>query len=106
MYVGVLWSMVGALQLINMDMDRFKKHQHLYVKHTYRFQASTALIQEPIVIDMDIKTWLIHKMKRLESPDDDSDDDSFSLFNHNQEIRGGKHWTINLYSHSLKNIVS
>ncbi|HLR52207.1 MAG TPA: hypothetical protein VK072_04955 [Candidatus Avamphibacillus sp.] len=105
MYIGILWSMVGAVQLINMDMGRFRKYHRLHIRQTYTFRVERALIQEPIVINKDIRSWLIHKMKRIESPDDDRDDDSFSSFNQIKEIRGGKLWKSRLYSHSLKNIV-
>lgn len=104
MYVGVLWSMVGAIQLINMNMDRFRNHHSFYVRQAYKFQEKSALIQEPIVIHKDIKSWLMLKMKLIDAPDDDSDADAFSLFTQTKEIRGGRHWKNHLYSHSLKNI--
>jgi|SRR5699024_655455 len=106
MYIGILWSMVGAIQLINMDMGKFRKYHHrLHIRQAYTFRVERALIQEPIVINKDIRAWLTHKMKRMESPDDDNDEDSFSFFDEIKEIRGGKHWINHLYSHSLKNIV-
>lgn len=103
-YVGFLWSMVGAFQLINMDMHQFRKHHHLHVKNIYTFQVDMALIQEPTVKNRAVKTWLTHKMKRIEAPDDDSDDPSFSIFQQIKEIRGGLLWKNKLYSHPLENI--
>lgn len=104
LYVGLLWSMVGALQLINMDMHEFRKHHYLYVKNVNTIQVDTALIQEPVVRNDAVITWLTHKTKRIETPDDDSDDDSSSISKPIIKIRGGLFWKNKLYSRPLENI--
>jgi len=104
LYVGLLWSMMGAFQLINMDMNQFRKHHHFHIKRVYTFQVDTALIEKPDVKNRSFKTWLTHKKKRIEAPDDDSDDDSFSIFQQIKEIRGGLFCKNILYSLLLKNI--
>ncbi|MBU5467572.1 hypothetical protein KQI49_12155 [Virgibacillus sp. MSJ-26] len=104
LYVGLLWSMVGALQLINMDMHKFRKNHYLYVKNVNTFQVDTTLIQEPMVGNDAVITWLTHKTKRIETPDDDSDVDSSSISKQIIKIRGGLFWKNKLYSRPLENI--
>lgn len=103
-YVGLLWSMVGALQLINMDMQNFRRNHYFHVKNVYTFQVDSALIQEPSIRNQAVITWLTHKTKRIEAPDDDSDDASFSISKQIKEIRGGLYWKNKVYSLPLKNI--
>ena len=104
MYVGVLWSAVAALQLINMNLHTFSRDHHIYIRHSYNFEVDSALVKKPIVKNMDIKTWLIQKLKRIDAPDDDSDVPYFSDLNQITQIRGGQFWIRNLCSRSLKNI--
>lgn len=106
MYVGVLWSVIGAIRLINMDMGHFTKQHRFYVRHTYHLQNKKALMKEPLVMSMDMLTWLVHKMKQREVPDEDNDEPSSNFFIPKQKIRGGINWKFILYSHPLKNIVS
>lgn len=52
-----------------------------------------------------ILNWITAKTKRKDSPEDDDDNLSFSLYTSIAKKRGGKLCTSILYSPSLKNIV-
>lgn len=104
MYIGVLWSAAGALQLINMNLHTFSREHHIYIRHSYNFEVNSALMEKPNVRNMEIKTWLIQKLKQIDAPDDDSDILNFSDLYQITQIRGGQFWIRNLYSRSLKNI--
>src|SRR5699024_12841337 len=79
-YFNLLWSTVGALQLIHFNVHQFMKYRELHTIHSAKVQVEKFSTYEPIVENLEISIWLTNKFKQIEAPDNHKDIDSYSFF--------------------------
>ncbi|QKY70718.1 hypothetical protein [Lentibacillus sp. CBA3610] len=103
-YFSVFLSVLGPVKFTQFGLHKFIGHAHVSTKKSHAIQIQSAPIQESIGGTTDIMDWIVTKAKRIDAPDDDTDDHTFSFFKTMMKKRGGHKWNENLYSHLRKNI--
>lgn len=103
-YVTIFLSVIGPIKFSQFGLHKFIGHAHVYTRKSHAIQSQSAPIQESIGETTDIMDWIVQKAKRIDAPDDDTDDNNFSFFQAMMKKRGGQPWNEHLYSHSTKNI--
>ncbi|WP_164669873.1 hypothetical protein [Virgibacillus doumboii] len=102
-YLGFALSVMYSIRVLNVDMNNTFMSSHDYAKECHALSFRQLPDQEPLGEIDDIHNWITHTTKRIDAPDDDTDNHSFS-FTNNTILRGGPQWTKNLYSLSFRNI--
>ncbi|WP_077324679.1 hypothetical protein [Virgibacillus siamensis] len=103
-YLSIIFSLICSYQIMNMNVHHSILSNYDYTKECHAVYIKLLPKNEPISQITEIHNWITHTTKRIDAPDDDTDDHSFSL-QQNQILRGGQQWRKNLYSLLLKNIV-
>lgn len=103
LYVSTIFSIVYAFKTIDWNINLWREHNELYLKDLHTKQAGSQPLEMTISSILETKIWLIHKMRRIDAPDDDAEIHTFSEMFKHLTTRGGQQWK-NLYSLSLKNI--
>ncbi|WP_337019606.1 hypothetical protein [Oceanobacillus massiliensis] len=102
LYLSLLVTII-QFELIQLDDHNkmFKNDVQTRKSHALRFQLLP--LQKINAAMIDIRNWIANRTKRIEIPDDDKEDPSFSI-SHSNINRGGVTWKQLLYSPNLKNI--
>ncbi|MFC4558986.1 hypothetical protein ACFO3D_12360 [Virgibacillus kekensis] len=101
LYLGIALSLIGHQQLMNIGQLETGLSQYDYIHELHNHYYNLQPRHESTIPVRDIYNWITHTTKRIDSPDDDSDNHSFS-FPYNQHKRGGHNdWKKTLYSLSL-----
>jgi len=104
-YFSIFLSGLGTFRLTQFGLHKFIGNTHVAIRKSHAVQIQSAPIQNSIGEATDIMDWIVRKVKRIESPDDDNADaHTFSFFLNYDKKRGGQRWGGNLYSLSHKNI--
>lgn len=104
-YLGVVLSVIFSYRLMQIDMSNTLMKNHDYIKESHALHFKLLPKQEPLGEAEEIHDWIVHTTKRIDAPDDDTDNQSFSFIK-SMIKRGGQQWKRILYSLSLKNIAS
>ncbi|WP_249870665.1 hypothetical protein [Oceanobacillus saliphilus] len=94
--ISVLHFEFGQL---NEQNRLFKNDWYAQKSNTLQFQMTS--FPEMNVAAITIRNWIANKTKRIETPDDDKEDSSFSIF-YSTKNRGGQKWKQHLYSPNLR----
>ncbi|MFD1361228.1 hypothetical protein [Lentibacillus salinarum] len=103
-YFSICLSVIGTINLTQFDLHQFIGHAHVYTRESHAIQIQSAPIQASIGEATDIMDWIVQKAKRIDAPDDDTDDHTLSFFKTTMKKRGGPRWNEHLYSRLPKNI--
>ncbi|MUK87802.1 hypothetical protein GMD78_05225 [Ornithinibacillus sp. L9] len=102
LYVSAVLSIFYLNRFYNgVHHSVWENHLHIRKWHEIQIQLLPNQIMIPRLIEF--RNWIAIKTKRIEAPDDDTDADSFSLFQA-MKLRGGKQWRKHPYSLSFENI--
>lgn len=102
-YFGVIFLTIGIRQLYILHQGwqadtSFSLKQHQYIKVDVNSFEQRVLMNELFIV------WFVKTFKRIDKPDDDKEDDSFSYFKWDLKIRGGQLWKQTAYSQPYENI--
>lgn len=103
-YFGAIFLTIGVRQLYILHHQGWKSDtpfllkQHQYIKIDVDSFEQRMLMNELFII------WFVKTFKRIDKPDDDKEDDSFSYFKRYLKIRGGQLWKQTAYSPPYGNI--
>ncbi|WP_188456341.1 hypothetical protein [Virgibacillus oceani] len=103
-YISIVLSMICAYRFFNMDMHNTLMDNNIYTRESHASKIQLLPKREPIGEIPEIHKWITNTTKRIDAPDDDSDNDSFSFINKEKINRGGQQCKIVLYSHFSRNI--
>lgn len=102
-YLGLVLSIICSYRLMNVNMHHTITRNHDYTKECHAIHFKQLPKHEPLGEIREVHNWITHTTKRIDAPDDDTDNRSFS-FKKTPTIRGGQQWERILYSLSSKNI--
>ncbi|GAB4071887.1 hypothetical protein GCM10028778_00170 [Barrientosiimonas marina] len=105
LYVSVFLSVIGTINLAQLDLHQNHELAHVATRKSHAIRIQAAPVQESIGESTAIMDWIVQKAKRIDAPDDDTDDHTFSFFKTITKKRGGAQCNAHLYSQLLKNIV-
>ncbi|WP_099157532.1 hypothetical protein [Virgibacillus ndiopensis] len=103
-YISIVLSMICAYRFLNMDMHNTMMDNNVYTREAHASKIQFLPKREPIGEIPEIHNWITNTTKRIDAPDDDSDNDSFSFITKYIIIRGGQQCKIVLYSLFSRNI--
>ncbi|GAA0442919.1 MAG: hypothetical protein ACQEWU_09970 [Bacillota bacterium] len=105
LYISILLTIVSTYQFLTIDARNIIENNNILTREYHNLRVRLLPMQELFGECREVIEWLIKKTNRIASPDDDTDNESFSFQANELSKRGGQQWIVNLYSHSLRNIV-
>jgi len=99
-YLGILLSII-QFEHIQFDYQKHIYQNDVFIRKSHALQFQLLILPEAPSVTVQKRNWLAHKTKRIEAPDDDKEDSSFSIFN-KKINRGGQKWRQLLYSQNLR----
>ncbi|CDQ41249.1 MULTISPECIES: hypothetical protein [Virgibacillus] len=103
LYLSLLLTIVTTYQFLAIDARSIMENNNVLTREYHNQRVRLLPMQELLGECAEILQWLVKKTKRIASPDDDTDQQSFSFFKDLLQ-RGGKQCKVNLYSLFLKNM--
>lgn len=104
-YLSIILSIICAYKIMNFGLNRFLNKHDVSIHDQQLFITRFNQNMIPSGQLFEQQNWLAKKTMRIEAPDDDSDNESFSFLNKFSMKRGGTKCRNILYSLSLKNIL-
>ncbi|MDY7046438.1 hypothetical protein RVS70_19815 [Virgibacillus sp. M23] len=105
LYISILLTILSTYQFLTIDARNIIENNNILTREYHNLRVRLLPMQELFGECREVIEWLIKKTNRIASPDDDTDNESFSFQANELSKRGGQQWIVNLYSHSLRNIV-
>lgn len=104
-YFGVLLTTIGIHQFGYLRYTMVTTRSEFVIKDCNNVKLDLEGLKKPVFSNESFIVWFIVTFKRIDLPDDDKEDATFSNFIHMLKIRGGQKWAKTTYSPLLKNIV-
>lgn len=102
-YLSIILSMVFTFRMVDINVSSTMMANQKYTKEYHALAFKRLPIDDAREDSHDVQDWITHTTKRIDVPDDDGDNHSFSFYPSKQK-RGGSQWDKNLYSLSLESI--
>lgn|GEM_PF-2172031 len=96
-YIGIIVSAVCVYQLLRFRHAGIRTENYSYLRAVHAQEAVQSAHLAAKDMQFDRYTWIAHKTKRIETPDDDGDHSTFSFLYRYHILRGGPIW-LNLHS--------
>lgn len=103
--ISILLTIVSSYQILSIEARNLTINNNVCTREYHDIKVRLLPMQEQFGEVVEVHDWITKKTERIASPDDDTDNQSFSFLNFLLQIRGGQQWKNNLYSLSLRNIV-
>ncbi|MDY0407590.1 hypothetical protein ACFFIS_09015 [Virgibacillus soli] len=104
-YISLFLSALAVLKFIHFDLHHYL-HHNIYSKRAHTIDIHVLHFENQVEQVSEIRDWIAQKIKRIESPDDDTDGHPLPLNTLLTHFRGGILWKKDLYSHFLRNMAS
>ncbi|SDQ76654.1 hypothetical protein [Virgibacillus salinus] len=104
-YLGIVFSIICSSRFMYKGFHNSLMNNYVYTRKRHALHFKLLPKQEQLGAIIEVRNWITHTTKRIDAPDDDTDNQSFSITNINKK-RGGQQCKGILYSLSLENIAS
>lgn len=88
-YFGMLLVTIGISQVFVMRSFTWHSHSPIYVKDPFDIKRYLDHCLEILTADQKVLHWFVKSFKRIDTVDDDEEDESNSYISHILNIRGG-----------------
>lgn len=105
LYLGIVFSIICSSHLMYAGFHNTMMNNYVYTRKCHALHFKLLPKQEQAGAVIEVRNWITHTTKRIDAPDDDTDNQPFSFIKITKK-RGGQQCKRILYSLSLENIAS
>jgi len=105
-YFGILLLTIGAGQLSALGFQAWQTRSSLIIDKNQSVDMAVGSCETPVQVNEPFIMWFAKVFKRMDTFDDDKEDNKAFYFKQSFKIRGGQLWRKTAYSQRSGHIVS
>src|SRR5690625_1191339 len=98
LYFGMVMMTIGISKLFIVHQSTWRTRTNISLKDNQSIKISVSAFERPLISHELFIIWFVKSFKRIDKPDDDLEDPSFSYLYKKVKIRGGQLWKKATYS--------